>query len=87
MTDSKQKIIENLCYTELVYERINKKLATDFSKGQIESLIDEILRKTHDKFYIKTGKNYYVTNTEDNIRVTINSNTFRIITMDRLRDE
>jgi hypothetical protein len=29
----KQRIIENLCYTELVYERINKKLATDFSKG------------------------------------------------------
>lgn len=87
MTDSKQKIIENLCYTELVYKRINKKLATDFSKGQIESLIDEILKKTNDRFFIKTGKNYYVTNTEDNIRITINSNTFRIITVNRLRNE
>jgi hypothetical protein len=86
MTDSKQIIIENLCYTELVYERINKKLTTDFTKGQIELFVDEILRKTNEKFYIKTGKNYYVTNTENNIRITINSNTFRIITVDRLRN-
>jgi hypothetical protein len=87
MTDSKQRIIENLCYTELVYERINKKLTSDFSKGQIESFVDEILRKTNEKFYIKTGKNYYVTNTQNNIRITINSNTFRIITVDRLINE
>lgn len=87
MTDSKQRIIENLCYTELVYERINKKLTTDFTKEQIELFVVEILRDTNKKFYIKTGKNYYVTNTENNIRITINSNTFRIITMDRLRNK
>jgi hypothetical protein len=63
MTDIKHRIIENLCYTELVYERINKKLTADFSKGQIESLVYEILRTTNEKYYIKTGKNYYVTNT------------------------
>jgi hypothetical protein len=87
MTDIKHRIIENLCYTELVYERINKKLTADFSKGQIESLVYEILRTTNEKYYIKTGKNYYVTNTQNNIRITINSNTFRIITVDRLRNE
>jgi hypothetical protein len=87
MTDSKQRIIQNLCYTELVYERINKKLAVDFSKEQIGSFIDEILKTTDEKFYIKTGKNYYVTNTENNIRITVNSNTFRVITVDRLRKE
>jgi hypothetical protein len=87
MKDSKQRIIENICYTELVYERINKKLTADFSKEQIESFVDEILRKTNEKYYIKTGKNYYVTNIENNIRVTINSNTFRIITVDRLRNK
>ena len=87
MTDSKQRIIENLCYTELVYERINKKLTADFTKEQIELFVVEILKKTNEKFYIKTGKNYYVTNTENNIRITINSNTFRIITVDRLRNK
>jgi hypothetical protein len=29
MTGKKQEIIENLCYTDLVYERINKKLLRD----------------------------------------------------------
>ena len=53
MTDCKQKIIENLCYTKLVYERINKKLKVNFPKEKIESLIDEILIKTNDKFFIK----------------------------------
>jgi len=87
MTINKQLIIENLCYTELVYGRINKKLATDFSNEQIEVLINEVLKNTDEKYYTKTGKNYYVTNTENNIRLTINSNTFRIITVDRLRNK
>jgi hypothetical protein len=84
MTDSKQQIIENLCYTELVYERINKKLSTEFSCRQIELLIDEILKKTDKKFYTKTGKNFYVINTDENIRITINSNTYRVITVDKI---
>jgi len=84
MTGKKQKIIERLCYTDLVYERINKKLSTDLLNGQIESFLDKILKKTDEKFYEKTGKNYYVTNAENNIRITINSNTFRVITVDRI---
>ena len=87
MAGRKQTIIENLCYTELVYGRINKKLAVDFTKEKIELLIDEILKTTNEKFYIKTGKNYYVTNTAYNIRITVNSNTFRIITVDRLQKD
>jgi RNA binding exosome subunit len=86
MTDIKQQIIENLCYTELVYKRINKKLLTEFSNGQIELLIKQILKKTDEKFYTKTGKNFYVTNTDDNIRITINSNTFRVITADKIEE-
>lgn len=85
MIGVKQKIIENLCYTDLVYGRINKKLTSNLSKGQIELLIDKILKETDEKFYDKTGKNYYVTNSENNVRITINSNTFRVITVDKLR--
>ena len=84
MNGSKQKIIENLCYTELVYGRINKKLSGDFSKRQIKLFILEILKKTDEKFYARTGKNYYVTNTENNIIITINANTFRIITVEKI---
>lgn len=32
----------------------------------------------------KIGKNYYVVNTKCNIRITVNSNTFRVITADRI---
>jgi hypothetical protein len=84
MVNKKQEIIENLCYTDLVYGRINKKLSTDFSNVEIELFIDKILKKTDKKFFKKIGKNYYVTNSENNVRITINSNTFRIITVDKL---
>ncbi len=84
MTKVKQLIISNLCYTELVYGRINKKLAINFSNEQIELFIYETLKMTNEKSYTKTGKNYYVTNTENNIRLTINSNTFRVITVDKI---
>ena len=78
----KNEILQNICYTELVYGRINKKLNTNFSKEQIETLIVDVIQKTNESCFEKTGKNYYVTNTAHNIRITINSNTFRIITVD-----
>lgn len=84
MTERKQRVIENLCYTDLVYQRINKKLSTNLSKDQIESLIVKILRNTNEKFYIKSGKNFYVTDARNNVRLTINSSTCRIITVDIL---
>ena len=90
MIGNKQNILAKICYTELVYQRINKKLNSNFSKEQIEIFIDEIfideiLKNTDEKNYIKTGKNYYVTNAKNNIRITINSNTFRVITVDKIK--
>jgi len=82
---NKNQLLENICYTELVYGRINKKLNTQFSKKQIEEFILRILKDTDEKFFSKIGKNYYVENTENNVRLTINSNTFRIITADKLK--
>jgi len=37
-----------------------------------------------ENFLAKTGKNYYITNPEQNIKITINSNTFRVITVELL---
>jgi len=87
MTINKQKIIENVCYTELVYGRINKKLNSSYSKKQIEELILKILKTTDEKQYSKMGKNYYIHNPENKIKVTINSNTFRIITVDKIKNQ
>lgn len=77
-------ILENICYTELVYGRIHKKLNTCLSRPQIEKLVLKVIAETDEANIIKTGKNYYITNYALNIRLTINSYTFRVITADRI---
>ena len=76
----KSKMLENLCYTELVYGRINKKLKSQLSKDQIENKIYQSILDTPVECFHKKGKNYYIMN--QNIKITINSNTFRVITVD-----
>ncbi len=78
-------ILENLCYTELVYNRINKKLNLELSKVEIEKLVRLIIIETDFKSFVKKGKNIYVINTERKIELIINSNTYRIITANRLK--
>jgi hypothetical protein len=84
MNINKAQIINNICYTALVYGRINKKLKTSYSKSEIETFLLDVLNQTHLDHFQKIGKNYYVTNIENNIIVTINSNTYRIITVDSI---
>ena len=86
MIIDKAEIIKNICYTKLVYGRINKKLNKNFSQKEIEKYILKVLKETEEKDFSKTGKNYYVINSKNNIRITINSYTFRIITVDKLKD-
>lgn len=81
---NKKEICKNHCYTELVYQRINKKLKVNFSKEEIELLIKNVLKETDLKDYKKVGKNFYIANKHHNMRITINSNTIRVITVDLL---
>ena len=84
MNNYKKEILDKICYTELVYGRINKKLNIELSKEKIEGMIFSIISETDEVNFQKTGKNIYITNTERNIRLTINSYTNRIITVDKL---
>lgn len=84
MKINKTEILENICYTELVYGRINKKLSSNFSKSEIENLLQNIINETEIENFQKIGKNIYVSNEKHNIKITINSNTHRIITVDKL---
>jgi Protein of unknown function (DUF3781) len=84
MENYKKEIIDKLCYTELVYGRINKKLNIDLSKDKIEELITTVIFETDENYFVKTGKNIYITNEKRNIMLTINSYTNRIITADNL---
>ncbi|WP_414654571.1 MULTISPECIES: DUF3781 domain-containing protein [unclassified Flavobacterium] len=69
MKNYKNDILNKICYTELVYERINKKLNSEFSKMGIEKKLFDIITETNEINFQKTGKNIYVTNSERNIRI------------------
>ena len=87
MPNYKKVILDKLCYTELVYGRINKKLKIELSKDKIEELITTVVLEADENKFIKTGKNIYITNEKRNIMLTINSYTNRIITADKLKKE
>lgn len=87
MDNYKKEILSKICYTELVYGRINKKLNLELSKQKIENLISTTLSETDESEFQKKGKNIYITNNERNIRLTINSYTNRIITVDKLNEK
>ena len=84
MKKTKLEILKNHCYTKLVYYRINKKLKTTLSKEEIELLLKKIIEETDENQFEKIGKNFYISNIENKIKLTVNSNTFRIITVDKL---
>lgn len=84
MKGYKNDILNKICYSELVYERINKKLNSEFSKSEIENKLFSIVKETNEINFRKTGKNIYVSNDERNIRITINLNTYRVITVDAM---
>ena len=84
MSINKPEILKKICYTELVYQRINKKLKNHYSKKKKKKMLLDILNETQEKYFERIGKNIYVTNSDNNIKITINSNTFRIITVDKI---
>ncbi len=84
MNNYKKEILDKICYTELVYGRINKKLSIELSKDKIEEMISTIISETDENKFQKTGKNIYITNNEKHVRLTFNSYASRIITADKL---
>lgn len=84
MKATKDRILNELSYTELVYGRIRKKLGITKSNEDIEEYILELIEETPLDNFIKRGKNYYIHNRKQKVRMTINSYTTRIITADKI---
>lgn len=80
----KELILSHICYTDLVYDRINKKLNSRYSRHKVEKMIFEIIKDSAEANFRRSGKNIYVTNSDRKIRITINFNTCRVITVDAL---
>lgn len=79
------QIKTQVCYTELVNRRVNKKLAVDLSKSEIEALVIAILDDDITSIE-KLGKNYYVTNSTWRVQLMINSFNYRLITANRVTE-
>jgi Protein of unknown function (DUF3781) len=85
MPNYKSIILDKICYTVLVYQRINKKLKIELSNAQIEKMVLDVIKESKESDFQKLGKNIYINNLKKNVRLTINSFTNRIITADRLK--
>ena len=53
MNNYKKENLYNICYTELVYGRINKKLNKELTKDKIEEVILAIIKETDDSEFFK----------------------------------
>ncbi|GEM_PF-274074 len=79
----KAVILERLCYTDLVYDRINKKLKLSLEPEAVRDYVYQTV-KSEDCVITRRGKNYYAGNEKEGVRITINSYNYRIITADRI---
>ncbi|WP_314067926.1 DUF3781 domain-containing protein [uncultured Vagococcus sp.] len=84
MENIRRVILNNVCYTDLVYGRINKKLGTSLLNKDIEALVISLLSCAENKIE-KIGKNFYIKDLDNKISLTINSYTYRVITADKLK--
>jgi len=81
----KHIILEKHKYTELVFNRINKKLKTTLDKEWIKKYIFNLIKKSKEEDIIKKWKNFYIYNKIDNIRITVNWFTYTVITVDKFK--
>ena len=85
MDDLRKTILEKICYTELVYDRINKKLCTSMTHPEIEEFLMSILSDNNNCIK-KQGKNYYISDEMEKVSIIINASTYRVITANRLSE-
>lgn len=78
-------LTKKLAYTDGSYQRLNKKLDLQLSKGEAESLIQCVLNEADE--VIEKGKNHYVSDHKRQIRLTINTSSGTLITADKIDPE
>jgi hypothetical protein len=65
MNNYKKEILDKICYTELVYRRINKKLNINLSKDKIEELILAVISETNEANFKKMAKIFTLQTTKE----------------------
>ncbi|MBL3530567.1 DUF3781 domain-containing protein [Companilactobacillus zhachilii] len=82
MIPDRQVFLDNVCYTPLVFGRVNKKLQVNLSNVEIKTLVEQIIRNKTTTI-VKNGKNYYLQNND--IELVINSFNYRLITINKIK--
>lgn len=77
------QISQRVSYTELVYQRVNKKLNIELSKPAIEALVQAVLSDATTTIE-RRGKNYYVSSVTRQVQLVVNAGNFRLITVNKL---
>ncbi len=80
---NRNTFVIDICYTVLVFNRVNKKLKTNWDVLTIKHIVNDIL-VSNDSNYKLQGKNWYVSNKNKNIELVINKNNYRLITDNRI---
>lgn len=71
---------QQVCYTPLVFGRVNKKLGTDLTVDEIKQLVQKIIADPQTSI-TKNGKNYYLQ--FQTTELVINSFNYRLITANK----
>jgi len=81
MIPTRQEFLNNICYTDLVFGRVTKKLKTVYSIDEIKNLVNQIISDPETTIN-KQGKNYYLQN--ESVELVVNSFNFRLITTNKV---
>ncbi|MBR2858250.1 DUF3781 domain-containing protein [bacterium] len=65
---NRDTFVNNVCYTELVFNRVNKKLKNNWDILTIKYIVNDILT-SKDSDYKLNGKNWYVSDKNANGRL------------------
>lgn len=79
------ELVAKVCYTPLVFARVNKKLQQQLTPDEIKHLVQLVLADER-SVIIRRGKNFYLTNHFYQLCLTINASTYRLITADKIND-
>ncbi|WP_423058328.1 DUF3781 domain-containing protein [Brevibacterium linens] len=72
---------EEVCYTDLVFDRVNEKLGTSLSNTEVKELVASVMQSS-ESVANRSGKNWYISEWHTGVRLTINASTLSLITVD-----
>lgn len=84
MSVNKKEILDNISFTDLIYDIINKKLNSKFSRQEVEKMLIDVINDTQKSSFLEIDDNIYITNLKNKMKITINAKTYKVVAIDIL---